>query len=393
MSKEKTRQGRNRHSRKRSQKKSKFGLIFLLVVILLIIGGFLFKSYSDSQIRARKVAESISTSKSVSLSKSGSIKISESISQSKFENPTLPKNGAVLSYASDFPDPFILYANGEYYAYGTNVVGNILPMMSSKSLQNFQPIGSALSVRPSYAGFPSTTSPTVAKIGNQYILYSNVAISGSPKVYVIGAMTASSPTGPFVQSGGPLIGGDAGNADYFDPDVFMDGGKTWLAYATDFGLGNNIWLHQLTNDGLSLTGSKTTLLLDYTKVKDENGQPVIRVESPSLIKAADGTYVLFYAANDADQNNVYIGWATGKNLTSEFTDQGPLITSSTFGNSVTGPGEASLFTDPTGMYLAFNGWVGDHNGFNIISGGRYMYTLQFVWKDGHIPVFSKKVVS
>lgn len=382
----------NRRSRKHRQKDKIF--VFLVVSLVVLVGllvAMMFYNQANFSGAEKTISKSHrTTSKSTPEKTSTSRKKKEK----KAVNPVLPAEGPVLVLGQNFPDPKVVSFDGKYYMYGTNILGNSLPLATSVDNRSYQTVGSALASRPSYSNNVSTTSPDVEKIGNQFVMYADISVGvvRPAKLYVIGTAIANSPAGPFTPTTNPLIGAPAGSLDnFFDPDVVAENGKNYLLFATDGTLGNNIWINELTTDGLSTVGDSTKLL-DYQNIKDPTGAPVTRVESPALIKSADGTYVLFYAANDAEQNNCYVGYATSQAITGPYTDHGPLLTTAMFGGVFNGPGELSLLKDDSGQYIVFNAWVGEHNGFNIISGGRYVYELKFVWKDGHVPYFSTKVI-
>jgi len=282
----------------------------------------------------------------------------------------------------DFPDPTLLKDGNTYYAYGTISAGFNVPMATSTDNKTYSLVGDALPKLPAYANGKVVTAPTVVKLGNQYVMYVDVQVNGQ---YVIATATSATAQGPFTPTAKPLISPSMAGSNVFDSNYFTVGGKNYLAYNTDGGMSRAIWITEISADGLSLVGSPTKVL-GVSGVKNPYGStPTERVESPAMMVAPDGTFVLAYCSGDASADNYYTGYATSKSLLGPYTDQGPLLTQENL--KVNGPGETSVFVDGSQQYFAFNGWVGEHTGFTIKNGGRYLYLLNFEWKDGHIPVF------
>ncbi|MFV0555716.1 MAG: family 43 glycosylhydrolase [Lactovum sp.] len=389
--KEVTEESRNFIRRKKLKEKRSFIIIFSLLVLFFL---FIFVSiYSRSLVSSAKEAVLETTGlKNQSSKKSDSKTVSSS---SKKKEVLLPEEGPQIALASNFPDPAIIYVDETYYMYGTNL-GPLqqLPMATSTGLTGFQEVGQALAYRPIYGNNASTTSPYVAYIDDQYVMYLGASVgSNLQRLYVIATATSETPEGPFIPTDNALLGAPVGSNDnFFDPDFFMDKKEgNYLLYSTDGTLGTNIWMHELSEDGLSITEEgESILVMESTDVETPEGEIVPRVESPTLVKAEDGTYVLFFAAGDAERDDCFIGYATSKDIEGPYENQGPLITTDTFENqSFKGPGEVSSFIANDKNYLIFNGWVGEHNSFEVIWGGRYAYIMELTWKDGHTPYFNK----
>ena len=287
--------------------------------------------------------------------------------------------------STNFPDPSVLHVGNSYYMYGT---GSKVPMAVSSTGSTFSVVGSAKPARPAFgdANNALETAPEAAYINGRYVLYYDEVVNGQ---YVIAASTSDSPAGPFTPTSQPVVqtsGVMTGSA--FDPNIFIDNGKVYMAYVsnwTSHSLHYQIYITQLSADGLSVVGAPQ-LLVDQSHIKAANGQISSVVESPAISRAADGTYVLFFAAGDsqgATGNGYSTKWATASSIMGPYTDQGVFLSTANTGTG--GPGEASVLDNGKGNVMYWNGWTGEHNGFNIISGGRYVYKTAFTWVNGHTP--------
>jgi arabinan endo-1,5-alpha-L-arabinosidase len=176
-------------------------------------------------------------------------------------------------FAPDLPDPSIIQdaATGTWYAYGTTDYWtsdasslHIMPILESRDLTRwtfvrdvFSPAGSTPAAgspdQPAWTGNPFLWAPEVHLIDGRYVMYytaSGTAAGGS----AIGVATASSPAGPWHDSGGPLIAPQAdpqgGYYSVIDPDeITATGGQRYLYYGS-FNFG--IHVVELTADGLAV---------------------------------------------------------------------------------------------------------------------------------------------
>jgi len=191
-----------------------------------------------------------------------------STAPSTFTNPV---------FEPDLPDPSIIQdpATGISYVYGTTDYWtsspsslHIMPILSSRNLvdwtfvrNTFSPPGTTPApgspTQPRWTGNPFLWAPEVRLIDGRYVMYyaaSSTAAGGS----AIGVATASSPAGPWHDSGGPIVGPEAGpQGDYsiIDPDeISTPGGQRYLYYGS-FNLG--IWVVPLTADGLAVQQGST----------------------------------------------------------------------------------------------------------------------------------------
>jgi Glycosyl hydrolases family 43 len=283
--------------------------------------------------------------------------------------------------AQDFPDPSVLYADGSYYAYSTEVgVDNVPFTTSTDGVHWSTDYGDALPQLPSWATFGSTWSPTVAKdaAGNYVMFYAtHDAHTGTQ---CIGEAVARSPSGPFVDSNpGPVVC-DAPEGGDIDPDIFTDpsDGRSYLIWklnANVRGHAASLWSVPLSAD-FSIDGTATEILAAGQPWQDGV------VEGPDMFEDGGSLY-LFYGGNNYDTSNYAIGYAICETPTGPCHEgeQNPVLTTA---GQMIGPGGPSVFETPHGLEMAFAAWagtVGYENG-----GYRPMYTASVAIEDG-IPRF------
>jgi beta-xylosidase len=256
-------------------------------------------------------------------------------------------------YPGDFPDPFVLLVDGDYYAYATNAAGFNVQLMSSTDLTTWQHLGDALPALPGWAQAGNTWAPTVLQRGDGFVLYYTAREPASGR-QAISAATASRPQGPFIDtSTQPLIfqldqGGSIDASPFVDPDG--TGYLFWKADANALHRPSSLWGQQLADDGQSLLGTATSLLTYGGGWED----PLI--EAPSVVYS-DGTYFVFYSGNWWASAGYAIGYAIGYDPLGPYqriTTSGPWFGSD---QAVAGPGGQEFFTDVQGgLKMAYHGW-------------------------------------
>ena len=213
-------------------------------------------------------------------------------SQSFYVNPVLDR---------DFPDPSIVHApDGYYYAYGTQTLRDgkwiNIQVARSKNLIHWDHLGDALPEKPTWA---QTTqdfwAPSVIFDGSTYFIY----FSATPDVchhhergHALAVATSSSPAGPFVEMGMPLLLGMG--FEYIDPMAFDDPatGKHLLYWGSGF---QPIKVQELAPDRMSFAPKSAPIDLIWPNGK--NGA------FPRLVEAAwvvhrHGFYYLFYSGDN-----------------------------------------------------------------------------------------------
>lgn len=137
----------------------------------------------------------------------------------RYLNPVFPH---------DFPDPFVLKASGEYWAYcsGLRPDGDAFGILRSRDLVNWQPVGSAMTPLP--GDFSCYWAPEVTVENGLFYLYYSV---GNEATMHIRVAVAENPAGPFIDSGRRLTQ----EPFAIDAHVFTaSDGRRYLFYATDY---------------------------------------------------------------------------------------------------------------------------------------------------------------
>jgi arabinan endo-1,5-alpha-L-arabinosidase len=191
------------------------------------------------------------------------------------------RNPVSSSFADTFADPAVIRAkDGWWYAYGTTDplregegVRHIIPTARSRDLVHWTYVGDAFTeaTLPAWAEPDAGLwAPDIRYLGGRYVLYyvvTQTKVTGEPNDNAIGVATADSPTGPWRDSGGPLVGPRRGNStnpgDFkwtFDPAQFTDrDGTRYLYYGSYYG---GVFVTELTADGLGVVGEPTMVAID-----------------------------------------------------------------------------------------------------------------------------------
>lgn len=252
----------------------------------------------------------------------------------------------------DFPDPSVIYASdGYYYSYATQFLSEGLteniPAARSKDLIHWEFWGDALPVKPTWASSTQDFwAPHVMEDQGIYYLYYSAA-QDSGEGMAVGIATATDPTGPFIDSGEPLIGG--AGFEHIDPMAFDDPqtGKKLLYWGSGF---QAIKVRQMSDDRLHFApGSLSQEILQPSPhTPFEN-----LIEGPFVV-FRNGYYYMFYSGDNCWKNDTYavmvaratsalgpfekLADVTGK------ADSAILRYSAHWG----GPGQNSIITDKAG---------------------------------------------
>ncbi len=305
------------------------------------------------------------------------------------------------TFATDFPDPFIIAGDDGYVAFATNATklrANV-QMARSPDLKSWSlmeaggRLHDAMPQLPSWAEAGRTWAPEVMHIAGRYVLYFTARERRSG-LQCVGAAASKQVIGPYVsQELAPLVcQRDLGGT--IDASPFRDrNGTLYLYYKND---GNNpsvlkpsqIWVQRLTPDGLSLTGAAKPLIGNTLKWEWRV------VESPAMTRASNGSYVLFFSANhfgwETDQrlSNYAVGYATcaGPEGPCTKAPENPIL-KSYYGKSLgclSGPGHQTVLETGGRQYLVFHAWSATARCLRA-GQGRYMYVAPLTW-NGATPV-------
>ncbi|HEU5066906.1 MAG TPA: glycoside hydrolase family 43 protein [Sphingomicrobium sp.] len=202
---------------------------------------------------------------------------------------------------SDFPDPAVIHApDGFYYAYATQTLREgkwiNIQLARSADLINWDLLGDALPEKPDWAQETQDFwAPSVIFDGSTYFMY----YSATPDIchvheagHALAVATSSSPAGPFVDMGMPLLLG--AGFEYIDPMAFDDPatGKHLLYWGSGF---QPIKVQELAADRMSFVPESKQIDLIWPNGR-EGAFP--RLVEASWVLLHDGYYYLFYSGDN-----------------------------------------------------------------------------------------------
>lgn len=227
-------------------------------------------------------------------------------------------------------DPYILYHDNTYYAYGTSDANGIV-VYTSRDLKFWTKAPRlALHKNDSYAD-RWFWAPEVYFINGKFYMY----YSADEHICVA---TAQSPLGPFVQDVKQPMFAEKG----IDHSLFIDDdGKAYLFFVR-FTNGNAIWMAEMENDYKTIKTSTLRLCFAANTSGWEASMGKVN-EGPFCIKH-NGYYYLTYSANDYQSQNYGVGYAFTNTLSGNWTkyNGNPVLIKP---NGLVGAGHHCLFRD------------------------------------------------
>jgi len=210
----------------------------------------------------------------------------------------------------DFPDPAVIQApDGNYYAYATQTLRDgkwiNIQVARSSDLIHWERLGDALPEKPVWA---QTTqdfwAPSVIFDGSTYFMY----YSATPDAYhhherghALAIATATSPAGPFIDMGMPMLLG--AGFDYIDPMAYDDPvtGKHLLYWGSGF---QPIKVQELAADRTAFVADSSPVDLIWPNGK--HGAFPRLVEASWVIRH-DDFYYLFYSGDNCCGPDAHYG--------------------------------------------------------------------------------------
>ncbi|RSM88669.1 beta-xylosidase [Kibdelosporangium aridum] len=236
-------------------------------------------------------------------------------------------------------DPNIAVFGDTYYMYATtdgfpNWGSTTFKVWSSKDLVNWTDHGVALDLGPGVSWADKNAwAPAIAYRNGKYYFY----FCAEAK---IGVAVSDSPTGPFVDSGQPLISRNPDSGQAIDPAVFTDDdGQAYLYWGN-----GSAYVVPLNNDMVSF---------DQAKVKRITGLTDFR-EGLFMVKR-NGTYYLSWSIDDTRSENYRVAYATSNSPTGPFTNRGEILRKD-LSLGIKGTGHSSMLQIPgtDEWYIAYH---------------------------------------
>jgi beta-xylosidase len=267
-------------------------------------------------------------------------------------NPVIRRN---------MPDPYVLQVEDTYYLYSTEDGSNRYPYATSTDLVTWEYGGSSMPRPPAWTD-RNYWAPEVTQTSAGFVMYYTarareiIRPSGDGS-QCVGVAVADAPEGPFVdESAEPLVcqpelGGTIDASVVRDVDDAL-----WLIYKNDgncCGIATRFFMRKMTEDGLAFDGEE----IEVEGVVNDQPWEGRVVEAPTIYHL-DGTYYLFYSANDYAGVPYAVGYATSSELTGPYEDapENPIL-STVQRVGPFGPGHQTLIEDPDGdLWMVYHAW-------------------------------------
>lgn len=281
----------------------------------------------------------------------------------------------------NLPDPFVLRAEGAWYAYGTQGRLGTMPVLRSDDLVRWEVVGDAMPELAPWTGAGRHWAPEVVQLGGRYVAY-YTAMERRTQQQCVGVAFADAPTGPFVDDAtAPFVcEHDEGGSIDASPFVAADGTPylLWKNDGNHVGVRSWIRVQQLSPDGTALVGDGPVDLITHDQPWEGH-----LVEGPTVVER-DGRFHLLYSANDYGSADYGVGWAVADALTGPWTKplDAPLMRSSA---DAAGPGHGCVVTTDDGTtWYAHHAWPPDAVGSSYP--GRQLWLTPLDWDADGTPV-------
>ena len=277
----------------------------------------------------------------------------------------------------NFPDPAVLSVDGSFYAFATNGFGQNVQVAHSTDLVEWFILPDALPELGPWAQpmRGQVWAPEAIEIGGRYLLYYTARDRGTNR-QCIGVASSAAPEGPYRDTAGQPLVCPYGFQRAIDPHPYLDGSQLYLYYSgVCCAEPNGIFVQKLSPDGLA-TLSEPSLLIWVDAAWEGD-----IAEAPTMIKR-QGTYYLFYSANDYRNQTYAVGYAICKSATGPCTkaEENPVLATGSNASRALGPGHQSIAKVGDDYWMFFHGWsgvVGYREG-----GSRVMWLQPLSWRAG-----------
>ena len=214
------------------------------------------------------------------------------VTATQYRNPVLD---------ADFPDPAVTRSSdGFYYAYATQTTGLRIQVARSRDLVAWTALGEALPTKPTWASESQNFwAPDVNEREGRYVMYYSAQIDAAKRTnptdgFCIGMATATSPAGPFVDAGAPVVCGPTFTT--IDPMAFDDpqSGKHYLYWGS---AGAPLVVQELAADRRSFVAGSTPKSVAVPRSgSDASAYDTGLIEGP-WVTYAGPYYYLYFSGN------------------------------------------------------------------------------------------------
>lgn len=280
-------------------------------------------------------------------------------------------------WAQDFPDPFVIFYQGKFYAYATQNTPDGFQVMESPDLVHWTHRGTCF--KPPWAHTHYWAPEVFIRDGVFYMTYS--ALNPHTKRHDIGLATASQPLGPFVHQT-ILVRGEDTNGGVIDATIFQDiDGAYYLVYSEEQPRG--LVLRPLAADFMAV-GEERVVLLRPDRPWERGV-----TEAPTLLWR-QGVYHLFFSAGwyQSDKLNAsyVVCHAQAPSVRGPYQKSPGALLETRVGR-VYGPGHQCVIALPSGeMWLLYHGWDDENEPrYGSNPRGRTLRLDRLIW-DGDTPI-------
>lgn len=253
------------------------------------------------------------------------------VAASVIPNQPVRRSGEDPVFSQDFPDPSILLdEDGTWYAFGTTGNGKQIQVAVGGTLYQQWSLLDDIDALPqpgTWTTGRNTWAPDVHKTSNgTYVMYYSGEVAASPAHHCIGTAVSDTITGPYIPDDEPFacdldIGGAIDASGFEDDD-----GTQYVLYKVDgnsVGHGGScgntvdpiaptpIMLQEVLADGVTKVGDPVAIL-------DRTADDGPLVEAPSLLRTANGLYILFFSSGCYLEPTYNVNYATATSVKGPF---------------------------------------------------------------------------
>jgi len=266
--------------------------------------------------------------------------------------PPTVSEGSEAVHRDDFPDPYVLQANGSWWAFSTQVGATAIPTLRSDDLVHWEWVGDALQGTPGWAEWGHHWAPSVLRRGSTFVMYYTTR-DRATGLQCISRAVSLLPQGPYVdRTDGPMIC-QTRRGGSIDPSPFVDAdGRAYLLWKSEGtlrGEPTRIWGQRLSGDGQGVVGERRELLhraLDWEF-------PIIEGPTMALV---GGRHHLLYSGNRWESADYAVGHAICDSVLGPCrrTSALPILATR---RGAAGPGGQELLAMPDGrLALVHHAW-------------------------------------